>query len=122
MPTADIPNDLEITRASRPKQRLSRESQELLSISFAALVALLLGGGIYQFYETDSALFWNPDLLGATGYIWPLSLLLPIFFWGMRRVTEHAHRFDKRVVLAILALCFIPCISLILYFGGRVLG
>src|SRR5690554_426807 len=122
MPTADIPNDLEITRTSRPKQWLSRGLQELLSIALAALVALLLGGGIYQYYETDTALVWNPNLLGATGYIWPLSLLLPIFFWAMRPLSAAAQRFDKRGVLAILALCFVPCVSLILYFGSRVLG
>ena len=94
----------------------------LLNISFAALVALLLGGGIYQFYETDSALFWNANLLAASAYIWPLSVLLTLYCWGMIRFTANAHRFDKRAVLAILALCLIPCFGLIFYFGSRVLG
>lgn len=122
MPTAEIQNDLKIPSPARRKQGLSRALNQLLSISLAGIFALLLGGVVYQFYETDSALIWNPNILAATAYIWPLVLLLSLYCGVFTRFFGCVHRLSLRLTLAILALVFTPALAAIFYVGGRVLG
>lgn len=121
MPSTD---DTELAQASDTgaPSDLSLLLHDSLLVSLAALVALLFGGVVYQFYETDAALFWNPNLLAATGYIWLPSIGATLFIWGMRRALIGARSFNKRVMLAVLTLVYGLGFSGVLYFLGRALG
>lgn len=101
---------------------LLRELRDVLSISLSAIITLLVGGGIYQFYETDGALFWNPNLVAATAYIWPSCLFLALFIWGMRRIFGHAQKIDPRITMGAISLVYALCFGAILYFFSRVIG
>src|SRR5690554_3556658 len=105
MPSTD---DTELAQASDTGTRLhaSQALHDVLQVSLAAIVALVIGGVVYQFYETDAALFWNPNLLAATGYVWLPSLGATLFIWGARRALIDARSFNKRVMLALLGLVY----------------